>query len=203
MEELAAWALKEAGALHTSQMSHIRNGRMRMLGVKTIDALGAINMATWAYHSSKDQLKQLNVDVTTKKIEELLADAKPLLHPITNEPLDAGGFMNLYLGYIKLEGVVGGASNAADFGSVATKIGSYLEAAIRSSGTDFLDAKKIFSRTFEGQPDKANKMVAAAASLDTYSKEELTADIAQICEALERLDGKTRTPETVVEELST
>lgn len=203
MEVLANWALKEVGALHTSQMSHIRNGRMRMLGVKTIDALGAINQALWAFHNNKKQLKTLNVDVTTKDVEELLKDAKPLLHPITNEPLDAGDFMNLYLGYIRLEGVVGGASATADFSGVASKLGGYLEEAIRSSGTDFVDAKKIFSRAFQGSPEKANKMVAAAASLDAYSKEELTVDFAQICEALERLDGKTRTPLSVVEELST
>lgn len=202
MEVLANWALREEGALHTSQISHIRNGRMRMLGVKTIDALGAINLAVWAYQNDKKLLKVLGSDVTDATIENLVKDAKALINPSNGEPLDAGDFMNLYLGYIQLEGVVGGAgSDAQDFSAIASKIGGYLEEAIRKSGTDFVDAKKIFAKAFDGDKDKATKMVATAASLDSYTADELTCDIASICEALERLDGKARTPEDLIKQL--
>ena len=201
-EELATFALNEDGALHTSQISHIRNGRMRMLGVKTIDALGAINLAVWAFHNNKAFLKELGCAQVTKRIEDLLQDAEPLLHPVTGEPLDAGDFMNLYLGYIKLPGVVGGASDSADFDAVAGKIGGYIESVIRKTKTDFVEARVAFTKAFGGNEEAAKKMVAAAAGLETYTSEELTGGIKQICEALERLDGKARTPEQVVKELS-
>lgn len=202
METLANWALHEEGALHTSQVSHIRNGRMRMLGVKTIDALGAINVATWAFHNDKKLLKVLGCDVVDAKIEALLQDAKCLLHPVSGEPLDAGGFMNLYLGYLQLDGVVGGASTSTDFSAIADKIGAYLEDAIRTSGTDFVDAKGIFAKAFDGNMEKATKLVAVAAGLDKFTSDELTADAANICNALERLDGKGRTPDSLIKELA-
>lgn len=198
LEELAIWALNEEGALHPSQVSHIRNGRMRMLGVKTIDSFGAINMALWAYHNDKNLLKQLGTATTTSRIESLLQDAKPVLDPSDQTPLDAGGWMNLYLGYIKVDGVVG---NQASAESAAKSIGMYIEKSVKDSGKDFMEAKAIFSDAMSN-PDKARKMIAVAASIDSYSAEELTADIKAICEALNALDGKQRDAEMVLAALN-
>lgn len=200
LEKLANWALGEEGALHASQVSHIRNGRMRMLGVKTIDAFGAINVATWAYHNDKKLLKQMGTAQLTADIEELLQDSKPILDPNTNQPLDAGGWMNLYLGYIQIPGVVGGAGSASTE-AAAKAIGLYIEKAVKESGKDFMEAKALFSDSMN-DADKARKMVAVAASIDQYTPDELTADIAQICQALTALDGKKRDPEAVVAALS-
>ena len=194
LEELAAWALNEDGALHTSQVSHIRNGRMRMLGVKTVDALGAINVATWAYHNDKKLLKEMGTAQTTARIEELLKDAKPILDPTAKMPIDAGGWINLYLGYIQIPGVVGGAGS--DNSAAAGAIGSFIEKVIKDSGKDFMEAKALFASATDDA--KARKMIAAAASIDSYSADELTADINGICKALKALDGKERDPQAVV-----
>jgi hypothetical protein len=196
--ELSTWALNEEGALHHSQVSHIRNGRLRMLGVKTIDAFGAISVATWAYHNDKKLLKQMGTAQVTARIEELLKDAKSVMHG--GEPLDAGGWMNLYLGYIQIEGIVGGVGSAST--ELAAKaIGQYIEKAVKESGKDFMQAKALFADAMRS-PDKARKMVAVAASIDSYSADELTADIGQICKALTSLDGKKRDPEMVVAALN-
>lgn len=200
LEELASWALNEEGALHASQVSHIRNGRMRMLGVKTIDAFGAINQAVWAYHNDRNTLKKMGVGTVTKRIEELLLDAKPIIDPNTDKPLDAGGWMNLYLGYIQIPGVVGGAGSASTE-AAAKAIGAYIEKAVKDSGKDFMEAKALFSDSM-GDADKARKMVAVAASIDEYSTDELTADIEAICKALTALDKKKRDPQAVVAALS-
>jgi len=198
LEELSNWALGEEGALHPSQVSHIRNGRMRMLGVKTIDSFGAINVAVWAYHNDKKLLKQMGTEALTKRIEDLIKDAKPVMH--NGEPLDAGGWMNLYLGYIQIEGVVGGAGSQSTE-AAAKAIGQYIEKAVKESGKDFMQAKALFSDAMKS-PDKARKMVAVAASIDSYSADELTADISDICKALTTIDGKERDPEMVVAALS-
>lgn len=198
LEELAVWALNEEGALHPSQVSHIRNGRMRMLGVKTIDAFGAINMALYAYKNDKELLKQLGTAQTTARIEELLKDASPILDPSDQTPLDAGGWMNLYLGYIHVEGVIGTTATAE---SAAKSIGLYIEKSVKESGKDFMEAKAIFADAMSN-PDKARKMIAVAASIDSYSADELTADIKAICEALNALDGKSRDAEMVLAALN-
>lgn len=196
LELLASWALNEEGALHTSQVSHIRNGRMRMLGVKTIDALGAINLAAWAYHNDKELLKELGTAQLTAKIEELMLNAEAVIDPRTNEPLTQGGWMELYLGYIKIPGVVGGASSGKDFSKAAGMLGGYIEKVIRESGKDFGTAKSIFSKHLS--PEKATRMVAAAAHLEEFTAEEVTAEIGNICTALEALDGVKRDPEAVI-----
>ena len=133
LEELSTWALDEEGAMHTSQVSHIRNGRMRMLGVKTIDSFGAINLGVWAYHNDRKFLKQMGTATLTSRIEELLKDAKPIMY--NGEPIDAGGWMNLYLGYIQIEGVVGGVGSASTE-SAAKAIGQYIEKAVKKSGKE-------------------------------------------------------------------
>ncbi|QNJ25881.1 hypothetical protein SynSYN20_01554 [Synechococcus sp. SYN20] len=196
LEELASWALSEEGALHTSQISHIRNGRMRMLGVKTIDALGAINLATWAYKNEKAVLKTLGTSTLTARIEEMLKDAEPIIDPRTNEPLTQGGWMELYLGYIKVPGVVGGASESQDFSKVAAQLGTFIETVIRDSGKDFSSAKSIFTKKLSAA--QATRMISAAAHLEEFTPDEVTAEIGNICTALEALDGKKRNPEAVV-----
>ena len=200
LEKLANWALGEDGALHASQVSHIRNGRMRMLGVKTIDALGAINVATWAFHNDRNLLKQMGTATLTADIEKLLQDASAIMDPNTDAPLDAGGWMNLYLGYIQIPGVVGGAGSTSTE-AAAKAIGQYIEKIVKDSGKDFMEAKALFSDAMSS-PDKARKMIAVAASIDSYTPDELTADIEQICEALTALDGKEREPSMVVAALS-
>lgn len=196
LELLASWALAEEGALHTSQVSHIRNGRMRMLGVKTIDALGAINLATWAYHHDRAILKELGTAQLTAKIEELLLDAEAVIDPRTNEPLTQGGWMELYLGYIKVPGVVGGASTNQDFAKAAAMLGTYIEKVIRDSGRDFGSAKSVFTNALNS--DKATRMIAAAAHLEEFTADEVTGEINGICSALEALDGVRRDPEAVI-----
>ena len=202
LEELATWALQEEGALHTSQISHIRNGRMRMLGVKTVDALGAINLALWAYQQGdRPLLKVLGTAPLSPRIEELLVDAVPLIDPRSEAPLSQGGFMELYLGYVHIPGVIGGGSSATDLASLAEKLGPYLEAVIRASGVDFIEARQAFAKAL-GDEAKAKKLVAAAAGLDTLSAEELSTQVQAICAGLERIDGKARTPEELAQELA-
>lgn len=203
-ETLATWALGEAGCLHTSQVSHMRNGKMRMVGVKVIDAFGAINTATWAYHNDREALKALGTGTITPDIEGMLKDAiwieDPALAEMDNRlPLDAGGWMNVYLGYTRIEGVVGGAKGEADFEAATLKLGKYIYKTIQASGMDFIEAKEVLAKSMTSPA--ADKLIAAAVGLDKLTTEDLRTQITHICEALERLDGRNRTPEGLLGEL--
>jgi len=201
LEELATWALNEEGALHTSQISHIRNGRMRMLCVKTVDALGAINLGLWIVrYGEPEQLEQLGCAPLTPRIEELLEGAEPLIDPRTEQPLTQGGFLELYLGYVHLPGVIGGSGGSTDMAQVAANLGPYIEAVIRNARVDFVEARQAFTKALADEA-KAKLVVAAAAGLETLSAEELTTNVQGICAGLERIDGRARTPEELVQEL--
>ena len=126
-------------------------------------------------------------------------DARLSFDPETDRPVDAGGWINLYLGYIQIPGVVGGAGSQ-DFESATVAIGGFIEKVIKESGKDFMQAKAIFASASDEA--KARKMIAAAASIDSYSTDELTADIATICKCLKALDGKDREPSAIVAALT-
>lgn len=200
LEVLASWALNEPGVLHTSQVSHIRNGKMRMMGVKTLDAFGAINIAVWAYQQSREAFDRLHCATVTAQIQQLIEHAEVLLNPYTGEPIDQGDWMMLYLGYLQLQGVVGGPQGDADLVKASAAIGRFVASCIASSGHDFIEAKELFELAFP-ERERAHKLVAVAAGLDAYDPEELRCDVVDICRALSHL-GDTWTPQRLLERLS-
>ncbi len=192
METLAEWALNEPGTLHTSQISHIRNGRLRMLGVKSTDALAAINLAVWAYKNDRQRLKALGCGPITANIETLIRDAESLTNPQTNCPLDVGGWINVYIGYLKLPEVVDCIENAPDLKAIAKKVGPYIFNVITTSGHDMAQARELFGKVLSNET-KAMKLIAVAAQIQELSAKELDNDVKSICLALEAIDGKHRT----------
>jgi hypothetical protein len=202
LADLAAWALGEEGALHTSQISHMRQGKMRMMGVKVLDAFGAINCAVWAYHQNKELLKNMGIGVVPAKIEGLIKDAEVLINPHNGQPLDAGAFMNVYLGYIKIPGVMKGLAEGAkvDHKKMAAKMTGYIYGRIQKSGKDFPAAKEIAIKTV-GE-EMAVKIIGAAVGIASFTAKDLAAQIRPIVDALNAIDGKETTVEQVEQELS-
>lgn len=199
-ESLAVWALGgETGAIHTSQVSHMRNGKMRMMGVKVLDAFGAINCAVWAYRNDRALLKQMNINSVPEQIEILIRDAECIMDPLTGLPLDQGGWMNLYLGYLRIPGVVGAAKGDADFEKVAAKVGRYIYQRIQKSGMEFPAAKAAAAKVV-GE-ELAAKMLAVAVGLETMTAEQLTNVFGPLCEGLAAIDGESVSPEAVASAL--
>lgn len=201
LERLATWALNEPGALHTSQISHIRNGKMRMVGSKPLDALGAINLCVWAYQNDRQLLRRMGAAPVTAQIEELIERAEPLLNPHTGQPLDQGALMMLYQGYLRLPQVVGGTEDNADLEKASLALGRFLAQQIQASGRDFITAKEVIEGVTP-EPAMARKLIAVAAGLDTYDPEELRRDMVEVCAAVEALSGQPWTPARLLEELT-
>lgn len=200
VEALAVWALNEEGVVHTSQISHIRNGKIRMMGVKTLDAFGAINLAIWAFQNDRDLLEKMGTAAVTPRIEELIREAIFIQDPRTGLPLDQGGWMLLYLGYISIAEVVGGAKGDQNIEMAVERFPRYASRLISASGTDFIEVKAIAEKVFRS-PAQASKLIAVAAGLDQYEPEEFSRDVADICTVFTLLDGMSRSPIGLIEDL--
>lgn len=201
LEALAVWALAEEGVMHTSQISHIRNGKMRMMGVKTLDAFGAINLAVWAFRNDRVLFEKIGTAAVTPRIEDLIREAIFIEDPRSGLPLDQGGWMLLYLGYLSIAGVVGGAKGDQNMERAVSHFPRYASRLIFRSGKDFIEARAIAEKVFRS-PEQASKLIAVAAGLDQYEPEQLSRDAADICKVFTLLDDKPRTPIGLIEDLS-
>jgi hypothetical protein len=189
---LADWACDEPGNLHTSQISHLRNAKMRMLGVKSLDALGRINQAAWAFQVDRSGLfRRAGTASTSARAEEILSRYVPLLHPSTGLPLGAGDLMALYLGYLTLPGVAAPRElGEADAAALAPLIGPFVEGVIESAGLRFRDAVAQIRRDWPGEKAGADRLAGAASGMTDYAPDDLQADWDAIVAALGRLMGE-------------
>ena len=196
-ESLAVWALAgETGAIHTSQVSHMRQNKMRMMGVKVLDCFGAINCAVWAYRNDRDLLKMMNIYSVPESIEILIRDAESILDPDSSLPLDQGGWMNLYLGYLRIPGVIGNTKDEVDLDKAALKLSKYIYQRITKSGSEFPVAKEAAAKAVGDE--MAAKMISVAVGLDSFTAAQLPAVIEAICKGLEAIDGQDVSPEAVI-----
>lgn len=189
MALLADWACNEAGNLHTSQISHLRNAKMRMLGVKSLDALGRINEAAAAYKAgNRAALKGLDTAQTTARIEEILDRYDVVEHPTTGEPMNAGDLMMVYLGYIELPELVPAAAvDDKVLAKVAKEIGPWVEALIQERGLSFRDGLKMLSDKWTGSDAGRDKFCSVVAGMADYNVATIKPDLETIAKAVSAL----------------
>ena len=198
MEKLATWALNEEGALHTSQVSHLKNGKTRLMGMKCLDALGQINIAVWAYNNDERSLlkKTLGVGTITKSIEELISDKESIMNPHTGLPIDQGDWLNIYLGLLTIPNVVNGPEGDVTWAETASKFGVYINSQLKACKIETTRAVAILTEA-TGDADLAARLVMAACEIKPFDANELTSQLPTICEALNQLDDGDRTPQSV------
>ncbi|MFZ9995807.1 hypothetical protein [Vulcanococcus sp.] len=200
--DLCDWALDENGSVHPSQISHIRNHKMRMFGLKVLDGFGAVNLATWAYHHDPQLLQVMGCRPLNQTVEEILKRSSAVLNPITGCPLDQGGWMLLFMGYIEIPNVPSGAVDPSDseFLTAMDLLGPYVSAVMQSMGMDVWTAHSKVSGAMDN-PAKAKKLMAVAAGVDRYDAKTLAADLDDICCGLEAIDKRTRSASTLLREI--
>ena len=207
--ELADWALNENGSVHPSQLSHIRNKKMRMMGLKVIDAFGAVNIAIYAYQQDKAQgrtgsdrlVSRLGTATITAQVESWIENATCIINPITGEPLDQGGFVMAYMGFIKIPGVINGAvQNNQDLEGLAKQVGKLLQQVITESGKTIWECGEIASSIYHDEV-RARKFVAVATGLDSYTSIEIQRDITEICLLVSAITDTEVSPDRLVEKL--
>lgn len=182
MALLADWACNETGNLHTSQISHLRNAKMRMLGVKSLDALGRINTSAHAFKASRSgvksrqQFKSMDTAQTTARIEEILERYEPVLHPETQEPLNAGDLMMIYLGYIVIEGVGPLENEVKSYDEAAKHLGSWVEELLEERGMRFREALAIVKSRWTGSDEGLVRFNGCASGISEYTGKDLGTD---------------------------
>ena len=200
-EFLAEFALNEKGALHSSQASHIRNGKMRMLGVKSLDAFGAINLAVWAYNNDKPSFRRMGCQTVTEKVELLIKGKTAICDPETGAPLDAGGWMNLYLGYLKIPQVLElpSAATTKITKKLAESVRAYMSREIQKSGQPVHEVAPIARKLIADQ-ETMTTIMQAVVGLGTLDAADLPEMLPDICKLLNRLDNRERTPDSILQE---
>ena len=201
MALLADWACNETGNLHTSQISHLRNQKMRMLGVKSLDALGRINTSAHALKTDrKGAFRAMDTAQTTARIEEIVERFDPVLHPETKQPLDAGDLMMVYLGYLELPELVPSASvDDLAMAEAAKKIGSWVEALLEERGLRFRDGLQLIKDKWTGTDKGRDLFCQVVAGMADYSAEQLREELDVIAKTLSSLIDEDIVAEDVVE----
>ena len=151
LSELADWACNETGNLHTSQISNLRNNKTRMLGTRSVDALGRLNQAAWILRQRPELMEQLGTAPLTPRITSILEVYDPLLHPQTQLPLGSGEFLSLYLGYIRLPIEAPFVLRPEEKELLAERIGIWLDEQLSAKGLSFREASKRLRLAWSGE----------------------------------------------------
>ncbi len=193
MTALADWALNEVGCLHTSQLSHLKNAKMRMLGVKSLDALARVNTSVEALKASRkgsksrQSFKNMDTAQTTARIEEIVQRYEPILHPETGEALNAGDLMMVYLGYLEIPGLGPSENETKNYKAAAGKLGSWIEALLDEKGMRFREAIGIVKGKWQGSPEGLVRFNGCASGISEYTEKELAADWSDITKVVAAL----------------
>lgn len=201
LSELADWACNETGNLHTSQISHLRNSKMRMLGIKCVDALGRINQAAWAYHHQPALMSQLGTAPLTPRLESILKGYAPLLHPSTEQPLGAGEFLEVYLGYLQLPISPPLSLSSRQAELLAEKLGGWLDQAFSADGISFRQAGQRLRSAWCGESFGVERLLRVVAGMEDYSPRQLADDWERIAASVAAALGRTLDPQQLAEEL--
>ena len=201
MALLADWATNEPGCLHTSQLSHLRNQKMRMLGVKSLDALGRINTSAHVFKTDRSgAFRKLDTATTTPRIEEILERFDPVMNPATGEALDAGGLMMVYLGYLELPELVPSASvDDVAIATAAKKIGGWMESLLEERGLKFRDGLALIKAKWTGTDKGRDLFCQVVAGMADYTTEQLRADLDNIAATVTELIDEDITGEEIIE----
>lgn len=173
LSELADWACNGPGALHTSQISQMRNQKVRMLGSKAMDALGRVNQAAWTRRHHPELLPLLGCGPLSPRIERLLAAFQPLVDPISQEPLGSGALLEIHLGLRRLPVDLPRVLAVEEAQRLAVRLTDWLEAELRSRGWSVRDAGQKLSQAWGTEVSGAKRLVRVLAGLETYSAKQL------------------------------
>lgn len=169
LSELADWACAEPGTLHTSQISLLRNGRTRMLGMKCADALGRINQAAWVLQQRPELLNRLGTAPLTPRLEGVLRHYRPLLHPLSGQPLGAGEFLALYLGTLQLP--LAAATEQPPRAGLAERLGPWLDQALQQRGLSLRQAAERLRRAWPQEPSGPDQLLRLVAGFEEVDRD--------------------------------
>ena len=170
---LADWATNEPGCLHTSQISHLRNQKMKMLGVKSLDALGLINVCTYYFKNKhQDKLKESQVASVTPKIDDIISRYEPI--SVDEKPLDAGDYMMIYLGHLDLD-ILENGDDDVNWALLSEHFSTWIEDLLIEKGLRTRQAIEEIKIVWSGPPSGKDKFLAVLSGIEEFDENELPA----------------------------
>jgi hypothetical protein len=173
LSELADWACNGSGALHTSQISQLRNQKVRMLGSKAIDALGRVNQAAWTRRHHPHLLPLLGCGPLTPRIEKILAVFQPLVDPISQEPLGSGALLEIHLGLRRLPIELPRVLAVEEAQRLAERLTDWLEGELHSRGWSVREAGHRLQQAWGAEASGVKRLVRVLAGLESYTAKQL------------------------------
>jgi hypothetical protein len=173
LSALADWACNDSGTLHTSQISLMRNNKLRMLGTKAVDVLGRVNQMAWAAIHHPELLPRLGCAPLSPQIEKILSAYKPLVDPVSNEPLGSGAFLEIYLGLRRLPIQWPRSLEAKEAERLVERLVDWLEGELQTRNWSLREAGQRLQEAWGGEASGARRLVRVLAGLESYTAKQL------------------------------
>jgi hypothetical protein len=196
---LAAWVCGDSTWLQGSQLSHLRNSRMRTPQFKLFEGVSGVNeaIATWKLQGKMACLKEWGPLPDQAPAEFLLDDAIYLWHPEKGEghPLIFHDFCDLFAGRLRLPYVDDSSVSPGQSKLVSDRIGEELDRWLADRGGIRAGMGKLLEMYPVRDANRVSKLQQVIVGADSYSAAELDEELFALTELFgqlwgESLDGK-------------
>jgi hypothetical protein len=203
---LAAWVCGDHTWLQGSQLSHLRNGRMRTPQLKLMEGLAAVNQAValWQLEGKKACLKRWGPPPAEAPSPELMDAATFLWHPQGGEqqPLVFHDFCDLFVGYLTLLYVDAGSVSPSQARLISERIGQELDRWIAAQGGIRAGLAKLISIYPADDAARVAKLQNVILGLDSYTAAELDLEMLALAELFAELWQRPVDPQKLFAELA-
>ena len=194
---LAAWVCGDETWLQGSQLSHLRNGRMRAPQLKLFEGLAGLNaaLACWVQEGKVAALKNWGPPPGEIPPDSVLDAAVFLWHPSDEQqPLVFHDFCDLFVGYMELPYAAAQSVSPGQSRLISERISEAINRWITSHG----GAKAGLAAVIQAYPvedmSRVLRLQAVALGADTYSAAELDQELLALSELFTQLWGRPYSP---------
>lgn len=191
---LAAWVCGDHTWLQGSQLSHLRNSRMRTPQFKLFEGISAVNeaVATWRLQGKEACLKEWGPLPAQAPAEFLMDEATYLWHPDQGEgsPLIFHDFCDLFAGRLRLNYVDQSAISPGQSKHISDQIGEELDRWLAGRGGIRAGMSELLS--FYPVKDSARiaKLQKVIVGADSFTAAELDDELFALTELFSEVWGQ-------------
>jgi len=177
--------------ISTSQVSYLRTGQLKKAGPQTIDALGQVNLrlaqAAGASSAAVAELPDFGPFPSALGLPE---EPFYLRHPVSHEPLDAGGLYLVWIGRLVPEAMDEGHISDMEARSLSGNLSRIVQSWARDRRMTIAEALDQ-ALTAYGAPEEARRkrLRSVVVGFEVFSGEELSQEMPALGSMLGEIDG--------------
>lgn len=175
-QQLAAWVFGDETWLQTSQLSHLRNGRMRAPQLKLFEGIAGMNAAIAGWRQDGQKACVRRWGPAPKAMPDAVAmDAATFLWFPGEEdrPLIFHDFADLFVGYLQLPYVDGSSISPGQSRMISERVGEELDRWMHAQGGIRVGLSALIRAYPVDDASRVAKLQQVIFGSDTYSAEEL------------------------------